>query len=83
MSGIIAEECSRLLRIHIYPQMIYPAIRVERIMYLPIVIRALFLQGDLLAAAWWGTRLWVRELHPAFVHEKAWRRVASFEQQLP
>ena len=35
------------------------------------------------ASAWWGTRLWVRELHPVFVQDMAWRRVVSCRQPLP
>ena len=35
------------------------------------------------ARAWWSTRLWVRELHPVFVQDMAWRRVVSCRQPLP
>ena len=35
------------------------------------------------ASAWWSTRLWVRELHPVFEQDMAWRRVVSCRQPLP
>ena len=35
------------------------------------------------ASAWWSTRLWVRELHPVFEQDIAWRRVVSCRQPLP
>ena len=35
------------------------------------------------ASAWWSTRLWVKELHPVFVQDMAWRRMVSCRQPLP
>ena len=43
------------------------------------------------ASAWWSSRLWVRELHPVFVQDTAWRRVVTsgsrchdtYHQQVP